>query len=144
MSKQAKEFSNPKDLKQYLHDHPGADPHKHTVTRPDGGSGSGAARTKHKVDKGVAGDIEKVWKNKPSGNAVDKVKNMVERGDEVSVNMIQQAVGVLKNEMHDAKGDEKKGLKGLHDKLRSYIHSKEARNIVIAQRVARRRLALPV
>lgn len=128
-NRQAKEFSSPAELKQYLRDHPGADPHKHTVRREDGSLGSGAARTKVKVDKGLAGEIGKVWKNKPSSNAVDAVKRMIEKGDEISVNMLGRAVSVLKNEGSSASGDEKKAIRALRQKLEQHIHQKTAARV---------------
>ncbi len=134
-TRQAKEFSSPAELKQYLRDHPGADPHKHFVRKDDGGLGSGAARTKVKVDKGLAAEIGKIWKNKPSSNAVDAVKRMIEKGDEISVNMLGRAVSVLKNEASNASGDDKKALRALRTKLEQSIHQKTA------SRVASRYLA---
>lgn len=134
-SRQAKEFSSPGALKDYLREHPNADPHKHVVRKDDGGLGSGAARTKVKVDKGLADDIGRVWKNKPSSNAVDAVKRMVEKGDEISVNMLGRAISVLKNEAGNASGDEKKALRALRQKLEQHIHQKTA------SRVASRYLA---
>lgn len=39
-AKRATEFSSPEALKEYLHDHPGADKSKHTVTKGEEGGGS--------------------------------------------------------------------------------------------------------
>ena len=134
--KHAKEFSSPDQLKKYLHEHPGADPSKHHVRKEDGGLGSGSVRVKTKVDKGVAEEISSVWKNKPSSNAVDDVRKMIEEDREISVNMLGRAVRVLRNEMGNVSGEKRQKLKSLHDKLKGEMH-KEA-NSRIAARVCSR------
>lgn len=125
---QAKELSSPEALKTYLREHPNADAKNHTVKKEDGGSGSGAARTKTKIDKSVADDIGKVWKKKPSGNAVDAVRSMIEKGEDVSVNMLDKAMGVLHNEANKpgVSKDDAKAYRELKKKLKSKAQMKEA------------------
>lgn len=122
--KRAMEFSSPEALREYLKEHPNADPKNHHVKKQEGGSGSGAAAVKTKVDKSVADDIGKVWKNKPSGNAVDTVRKMIDEGRDVSVNMLDKAVRVLHNESNKpglSKSDAT-ALRSLRDKLKSKMH----------------------
>lgn len=124
----AKEFASPEAMKDYLREHPNADPRKHYVKKEDGGLHSGPAKVKTKVDKGVADSIGKVWKNKPSGNAVDAVRNMIEKGEDVSINMLNKAVGVLKNHAKDP-GTSKEDAKALNEirrKLKDHAKMKQA------------------
>lgn len=48
----AMEHSSPSEMKQYLHDHPGADPKDHHVKKQEGGGGAG--KSKGDLDEGPA------------------------------------------------------------------------------------------
>lgn len=52
----AKEFPTPEALKDYLADHPNADPKNHTVAKPGGGKGEGEDEEPEKKEKPEKGD----------------------------------------------------------------------------------------
>lgn len=119
--KLAMEFSSPEALKDYLHEHPKADPKKHHVKREDGGLSSGSSSLKVKPPKELGDEIAKVWKNKPSSNAVDGVRRMIEEGREVSHNMLSKAMMVLRGQADNIENskEDRAAYKRLHDKIKS-------------------------
>ncbi len=125
---EATDFPSQEALREYLKKHPNADSKKHHVRTDEGGNegrGSGAARTKVKPPKEVGAEIAKAWKGKPSGNAVDGLRKMIEDGREVSLHQIDSAVTVINNAIPRASGDEAKALRALKTKVKSLMKVKD-------------------
>lgn len=125
------DFSSPEAFRKYLKDHPNADKSKHHVVKDNGERGSAPAHTTKKLDKDLGDEIAKHWKG-PSGNAVDKVRSMIEEGREVPENMIDKAVTVLHDQSNKPGLDKEKAkvLRSLRDKLKSRTASAEHESMV--------------
>lgn len=121
--KQAKEFSTKEELRNYLKDHPNADPKNHKV-RDIQGPGHGVLKVK-KIPKEMAKGIKRLWLDNggegSSSDAVGMVMNQISKGKPVSHRSIQNAMKLIdsalyatddKNLRKDYK-ELKKTLKGL-------------------------------
>ena len=121
----ALQFSSPEALREYLRDHPGADPKKHTVTkRDDGSSGGGGGATVQVKDKGVAKELADL--GTPHGSAVNQVARLIEQGKPVSFNMIDKAVKVLHSQANNPGQDKDtaKKMRALKTKLEGFGREK--------------------
>lgn len=72
-----------------------------------------------KPPKKIAEEIAKAWKGKPPGNAVDRLRKMIEEGQEVSFSQIDRAVTVLNKAIPDGTGE--KALRELSVKVAGLI-----------------------
>jgi len=117
----AMEFSTPEALKEYLKEHPKADPKNHSVTKNDHASD---ANTKVKVPKELGKDIGTYWYKKPKGNPVDAVKKLIDSDQEVPKNMLDKAVRALHDEARKPgiNSDLADSLRGIRDKLEKHYH----------------------
>jgi len=126
VQKTAKEFSSPEALKEYLHDHPNADPGKHQVKKEEKShkDDDDAQGYRHlKVDKGTSGDVVKEL---PAH--MRSTKRKLENGQALLDAEVDKVVRTLKDKAtHPGVGKEDaarlRGLaKKLQDKLKSEGH----------------------
>lgn len=89
----AMEFPTPEARKQYLHEHPNADPGKHTVKPAE----SGGPRVQYQPSKDVAKDVEDLAGPAGEHVFVKKLKSLLEGKQPITKQKLDQAVGVLKN-----------------------------------------------
>lgn len=112
----AREFSSPEELREYLKDHPGADPKKHRVVKKDEEGKSkvdtGLTSVKVKVDKSIGDEIKKVWKKQPAGNPLDGLAKAIGRGEGSEAGLEITNPTTPK--------DDVKAYKGLEKKLKEY------------------------
>jgi hypothetical protein len=117
----AKEFATPSALKDYLHDHPDADPKKHTVKKHDDGSSGGGGRAHVEVkDKGIGKDLADL--KLPEGGAVPGVARLISEGKPVAYNLLDKARKVLHDQANKPGLDSgtAKKMRDLRDKLKKF------------------------
>jgi hypothetical protein len=119
--KYAMEFPTPEARKQYLHDHPNADPGKHTV-KP---SESGGSRIQYQPSKDVAKDVEDLAGPASDHVFVKKLKSLLEGSQPISKQKLDQAVSVLKSfeEYDETSPKERDNLRKLRQKLKQHARN---------------------
>lgn len=122
------DFSSPEALRQYLKDHPGADPKKHHVVKEDASGKedrhSGLVKTKIKPPRDLGAEISKAWTG-PSGNALNGLGKMISDGKEVTLGHVNKAMQVVNQALLNAKGDDAKALRGVKTKLKNLMQVKD-------------------
>lgn len=136
--RQAKEHSSPEALKQYLKDHPKADPSKHTVKKKDDGKGKKEKKEKpkgiqrpseDKVYKGRPKDVTK-WTQSQHSEVVNELSKRPADELQSKVWLIEtEEQGALRNK--DSKKVQELALKKLHfEKALSRKKEKKASEVV--------------
>lgn len=115
----ATEFGTPEALKQYLRDHPGADPSKHSV-RPKGNEPT--LRVKHAPNKEVSKTLEDLGSAIKDHVFVKKLKSRLEGDRPIPKHTVDHVVGVINSylEYDETSKEDKTKLKQLKKKLTEY------------------------
>ncbi len=117
--RQALEFPSPEALKQYLREHPKADPRKHSVRPSPGGSSS---TPQYKPDKEVSKAIDELGSVAKDHPFIKKLKSRIDEDRPIKKHNIDQALEVVRNlaEQDDTSAADKAKLKKLHKVLKTY------------------------
>lgn len=110
LQKVSMEHASEEARKQYLKDHPKADPKNHTVGKGNGGGGG--AKPPGKVDRPSAEDFDKAWDVLDEALASKNAKAAVEHlgeGGALSVASLDN----LSKALEGLEGDDKKGVEGI-------------------------------
>jgi uncharacterized protein (DUF2267 family) len=120
---EAMEFNSPQALRDYLHEHPGADPRKHRVRPNKGELGENKNRAQYKPDKGVAKSLDDLGGPAKEHPFIKKLKRHLEGDQPVPKNVVDHALEALHEHMQDddTSKEDKGKLRQLQQKLKSYV-----------------------
>jgi hypothetical protein len=100
VQRRAFEFPSPEALKQYLHDHPGADKSKHTVAKP---GDHAPAKEEAPQDKAKADEPKSEGHGDAKPKAKTSWKDLVKNLSEKAKSFVQKAPEHVKSFVHDEK-----------------------------------------